>query len=189
MDEKFQSKIRKLFETRLNLENELLKGHSLLLEYIENNSRTTKIDNAVYKCKIALEKAVDVNEQLIRLAGKTENPEKIIAQQDLWLKKVNEMNDKVMHEAQSYKMSLESCHFQHPALQGARDRYKKLGLRHHQARTKQKIQKHEYLKTGLRSLKTLRKVGNMSHISLINLLPIVIRRLFSLCHQVRNGMS
>ena len=66
MDEKFQSKIRKLFEIRLILESELLKGHSLVLEYIENNSRSTKIDNAAYKCKIALEKAVDVNEQLIR---------------------------------------------------------------------------------------------------------------------------
>ena len=49
VDAKFQSKIRKLFETRLNLENELLKGHSLLLEYIENNSRARKNDNAVYK--------------------------------------------------------------------------------------------------------------------------------------------
>ena len=39
MDDKFHSKVRKLFETRLSLENELLKGHSLLLEYIENNSR------------------------------------------------------------------------------------------------------------------------------------------------------
>ena len=120
MDEKFQSNIRKLFETRLNLENELLKGHSLLLEYIENNSRTTKIDNAVYKCKIALEKAVDVNEQLIRLAGKTENPEKIIAQQDLWLKKVTEMNDKVMHEAQSYKMSLEPSSFPAAGITGSK---------------------------------------------------------------------
>ena len=87
----------------------------MLLEYIENNSRTTKINNAVDKNKIALEKAVEVNEQLIRLAGKTGNPEKIIAQQDLWLKKVTEMNDKVMHEAHSYKMSLEICHFQQPA--------------------------------------------------------------------------
>ena len=71
MEEKFESKMRKLFETRLNLENELLKGHSLLLEYIENNSRTTKIDSAVYKCKIALEKVVDVNDQLIREKRKT----------------------------------------------------------------------------------------------------------------------
>ena len=78
MDKKFQSKIRKLFETRLNLENELLKGHSLLLEYIENNSRTTKIDNAVYKCKIALEKNVDVNEQLISLAGKRKTLKKLL---------------------------------------------------------------------------------------------------------------
>ena len=87
MDEKFQSKIRKLFETRVNLENALLKGHSLLLEYIENNSRTTKIDNAVYKCKIALEKAVDVNEQLIRLAEKTENPEKLLLSKIFGLRK------------------------------------------------------------------------------------------------------
>ena len=70
-------------------------------EYIENNSCTTKIDNAVYKCKIALEKAVDVNAQLIKLAGKTENPEKVIAQQEHWLKKVTKMNDKEMREAQS----------------------------------------------------------------------------------------
>ena len=89
IDEKFQSKIRKLFETRLNLENELLKGHSLILEYIENNSGTAKTDNAVHKCKIALEKAVDVNEQLVKLLGKTETPEVVIAQQDLWLKKKN----------------------------------------------------------------------------------------------------
>ena len=87
MEEKFQSKIRKLFETRLNLENELLKGHSILLEYIENNSRATKIDNAVYKCKNALEKAVDVNEQLIRLAGKTENPEKLFLSKTFGLRK------------------------------------------------------------------------------------------------------
>ena len=148
MDKKFQNKIRKLFETRLNLENELLKFHLLLLEYIENNNRTAKIDNAVHRCELAFEKAVDVNEQLIRLAG---------------------------------KMSL--CHSQHPALQGARDLYNKLGLRHPQARTNQEIQNHEYLKTGLRSLISLRKVENVSHISLINLLPFVIHRLFTLCHQ------
>ena len=120
MDKNSQSKIRKLFETRLNLENELLKGHSLILEYIEKNSRTTKIDNAVYKCKIALEKAVDVNEQFIRLAGKTEYPEKIIAQQDLKLKKVTEMNDKVMHEAQSYLMSLEPSSFPAAGITGSK---------------------------------------------------------------------
>ena len=70
MGKKFQNYIRKLFQTRLNLENELLKCHSLLLEYIENNNRTAKLDYAIYKRKIASEKAVDVNEQSIMLAGK-----------------------------------------------------------------------------------------------------------------------
>ena len=97
-----------------------LKSHSLLLEYIENNNRTTKINNAANKCKFALEKAVDVNEQLIRLAGKTENPEKIVAQLDLWLKKVTEMNDKVIHEAQSYKMSLEPSSFPAAGIAGSK---------------------------------------------------------------------
>ena len=112
--------IRKLYETRLNLENELLKSHSSLLEYIENISRTTKNDNAVYKCKKALEKAVDVKEQLIRLAGRTENPEKVIAHQDFWLRKVTEMNDKVMHEAQSYKMNLEPSFFSAAEITGSK---------------------------------------------------------------------
>ena len=60
----------------------------------------------LYNCKIALEKAVEVNEQSIKLAGKTEQPEKIIAQQELLLRKITEINDKVLHEAQSYKWSL-----------------------------------------------------------------------------------
>ena len=120
LDEKFQSNLRKFFQIRLNVENELLKGHSLLLEYIEFKSRTTKIDNAVYKFKIALEKSVDVNEQLIRLAGTTENPEKLITQQYLWLKKVTEINDKVMREAQSYKMSLEPSSFPAPIITGSK---------------------------------------------------------------------
>ena len=85
MDEKFQSKIRKLFETRL--ENQLPKGHSLLLEYIENDSRTTKVDNVVYKCTIALEKAVDVNEQLIGLMEKRRTLKKLLLSKTVGIRK------------------------------------------------------------------------------------------------------
>ena len=155
MDEKFQSKIRKLFETRLNLENELLKRHSLLLEYIENNSRTTKIDHAVYKCKIALEKAVEVNEQLIRLAGKTENPEKIIAQQDLWHKKVTEKNDKTMHEAQSYKMSLEASSFLAAGITGSKGSLQ-------QTRSETSSRSHKTRDSEARVSENRSKVSNMS---------------------------
>ena len=143
VDIKFQNKIRKLFETRLKLESELLKVHSVILEYIENNSRTAKIDNAVYNCPIALEKAVDVNEQLIRLAKKTEKPEKNIAQQDLWLEKVTEINDKVMHEAQSYKMSLELLSFLAAGITRSKRSLEKTRSETSSCSRKQKIQKHE----------------------------------------------
>ena len=84
------------------------------------------------------------------------------------------MNNEVIHEAQSFKMRLEPSSLPTPGITGAGGLYKKLGLRHSHARTKQEIQKHEYLKTGLRSLISLRKVENMSHISLPNLLPLII---------------
>ena len=77
-DKNFQNEIRKLFENHQNLENALLIGHSLLLEYIEHNIRTAKIDNSDYKCKIALEKAFDVNEQLIRLKQKRKTLKKLL---------------------------------------------------------------------------------------------------------------
>ena len=64
-----------------------------------------------------------------------DNPEKIIAPEDLWLKKVTEMSDEGMHEAQSYKMSQNLRHFQQSGLQGASVLYKKLCLRHSHART------------------------------------------------------
>ena len=190
MDEKIQSKIGKLFGTRLNLENELLKGHSLLLEYIENNSRTAKIDNAVHKCKIALEKAVDVNEQIIRLAGKTENPEKIIAQEDLWLKKVTEMNDKIMHEAQSYKMSLEPLSFSAAGITGSKGSFKQtrseIFSSSHKTRDSEARVSENWFKISNKS-KDTRKLD--SHKSDKSASTLHTSRLFALCHQVRNGMS
>ena len=42
MEVKFQKKIKKLFEKRSNLENELYKCHEIILEYIEGQSRCSK---------------------------------------------------------------------------------------------------------------------------------------------------
>ena len=92
------------------------------------------------------------------------------------------MNDKVMHEAQSYKMSLEPSSFPAPGVTGARDLYNKVVLRHPHARTKREIQKHEYLKTSLRSPISQRIVESLTRISLINMFLLVIRRLFALCY-------
>ena len=137
-----------------------------------------------------MEKAFDLNEQLINSLGKKPR-KKILNSKSLAyeLKNVTEMNDKVMHEAQSYKMSLEASSVQSIALERARSLHKKLCHIHPHHRTKQEIQKNEYLKTDLRSLISLRKVENMNHISLKNLLQVVIRRLFIPFRHVRNGVG
>ena len=41
MEIKFQKKVKKLFEKRSNLENELYKCHEIILEYIESQSRSS----------------------------------------------------------------------------------------------------------------------------------------------------
>ena len=143
----------------------------------------------LYNSKIALEKAVDVNEQLIRLTGKTENPEKIIAQQDLWLKKVTEMNNKVMHEAQSYKMNLEPSSVPAASITGSKGSLQQTRSETSSRSHKTRDSEARVSENRSRSLIILRIVESLTHISLINLLPLVIRRLFALCHQVRNGMS
>ena len=98
-------------------------------------------------------------------------------------KNVTEMNDKVMHEAQSYKMSLEASSVHSIALGRARGLRKKLCLMHPHHRSKQEIQKHEHLKIDLRCLISLRKVENMNQISLVSLLALVILPLVIRCEK------
>ena len=51
--------------------------------YLSTLRKIVAPQNAVYKCKIASEKTVDVSEQLNKLAGKTENPEKYCSARSL----------------------------------------------------------------------------------------------------------
>ena len=99
------------------------------------------------------------------------------------------MNDKVRHEFQSYKMSLEASSVQSFALERAKGSSQEIRSETSSRLHKTRDSEARVSETDLKSLISLRKVENMNHISLVNLLPLVIRRLFSLCSQVKNGMS
>ena len=103
MEVKFQKKIKKLFEKRSNLENELYKCHEKILEYIESQNRCSKIDTYIEKCRNYIEKAVEINNALIDMAAKSANPDELIPAQDMWLHKLTQSNDKVLQEAITYK--------------------------------------------------------------------------------------
>ena len=108
MEVKFQKKIKKLFEKRSNLENELYKCHKIILEYIESQSRCSKLETYIEKCRNYLEQAVEVNNELIDMAAKSANPDNLIPAQDMWLHKLAQSNYKVLQEAITYKTSFES---------------------------------------------------------------------------------
>ena len=108
MEDKFQNKIKKLFEKRSNLENELYKCQEIILEYIESQSRCSKIDTYIEKCMNYIEQAVEISTELIDMAAKSANPDELIPAQDMWLHKLTQSNDKVLQEAINYKTSFEA---------------------------------------------------------------------------------
>ena len=108
MEVKFQKKIKNLFEKRSNLGNELYKCHEIILEYIESQSRCSKIDTYIEKCRNYIEQAVEINTELIDMAAKSANPDELIPAQDMWLHKLTQSNDKVLQEAITYKTSFEA---------------------------------------------------------------------------------
>ena len=108
MEVKFQKKIKKLFEKRSNLKNELYKCHEIILEYIESQCRCSKIDTYIEKCRNYIEQAVEINTELIDMAAKSANPDELIPAQDMWLHKLTQSNDKVLQEAITYKTSFEA---------------------------------------------------------------------------------
>ena len=108
MEVKFREKIKKLFHKRSNLENELYKRHEKFFEYIESQSRCSKIDPYIEKCRNYIEQAVEINTELIDMAAKSANPDELIPAQNMWLHKLTQSNDKLLQEAITYKTSFEA---------------------------------------------------------------------------------
>ena len=108
MEVKFQKKIKKMFEKRSNLEKELYKCLEKILEYIDSQSRCSKIDTYFEKRRNYIEQAVEVNNELTDMAAKSAKPDDLIPAQDMWLHKLTQSNDKVYQEAITYKTSFEA---------------------------------------------------------------------------------
>ena len=78
------------------------------MEYIESQSRCSKIVTFIEKCRNYIEQAVEVKNELIDMAKKSANSDELIPAQDMWLHKLTQSNDKVLQEAITYKTSFEA---------------------------------------------------------------------------------
>ena len=64
------------------------------LEYIESQSRCSKNDTYIEKYRSYIEKAVELNNELIDMAAKSANPDELIPAQVMWFHKLTQSNYK-----------------------------------------------------------------------------------------------
>ena len=98
--EAFPSELKLLRAGKVNTRNSRIAKYSpfieIILEYIENQSRCSKIDTDIEKCKKYIEQAVEIKNGLIDMAAKSANPDKLIPAQDMWLHKLTQSNNKFL---------------------------------------------------------------------------------------------
>ena len=97
-----QDKLKKLFNTRSNLESELCNIHWNITDAIDRQNRRVKVERLVSKLKDVFSKLVEKNEELFDLASKAENPDSIYPVLEQWLDDVTKNKDKFLLAARSY---------------------------------------------------------------------------------------
>ena len=80
-----QKKLKKLFNTRSNLESELCNIHKDITDAIDRQDRRVKVGRLVSKLKDVFSKLVQKNEVLFDLASKAENPDSLYPVLEQWL--------------------------------------------------------------------------------------------------------
>ena len=99
---KQQEKLKKLFNSRSNLESELRNIHKDITDAIDRQDRRVKVDRLVSKLKDVFSKLVEKNEELFDLASKAEKPDSIYPDLEQWLDDETKNNDKFLLATRSY---------------------------------------------------------------------------------------
>ena len=75
--------------------------HEIILEYVESQSQSSKTDNNFAKCQSFIEEAVEINQEQITVAVKSEEPDKLKPAQDIWIHRLTHTHDKALQEVTS----------------------------------------------------------------------------------------
>ena len=88
-----QAQIAKLIDTRKCLERQLIKVHLSIENDISDKDRSAKVKFHISKCKEVVEEVYIKCDQLLKLAPKTDDPEKLKKQLEEWLDELVTKND------------------------------------------------------------------------------------------------
>ena len=124
MDEKLQ----KLYASRTKLQKELKTCHELIDEAIDRKDRRMKVEKLVNDSKSTFQAAFEKNEDLLKLAAKTENPTDLTRVLEEWSEGLIALNDEYLSKARAYINSVgetEEGGSRHSDLQGTTKRSSK----------------------------------------------------------------
>ena len=101
-----EEKLQKLYASRTKLQKELKICHELIDEAIDRKDRRVKVEKLVNDSKSTVQAAFEKNEDLLKLAAKTENPTDLTRILDEWSEGLIALNDEYLSKARAYINSI-----------------------------------------------------------------------------------
>ena len=95
-------KVSKLFEARSKLEGQLKKAQLDIEEAIWKRDRKVRVEKAVATCQECFDAAIAKNDELLQLAKKTEEKEKLTNELVDWVDTVTRHNHIYLEDARKY---------------------------------------------------------------------------------------
>ena len=123
-----EEKLEKLYASRTKLQKELKICHELIDEAIARKDRRVKVEKLVNDSKSTFQAAFEKNEDLLKLAAKTENPTDLTRILEEWSEGLIALNDEYLSKARAYINSIsetEEGEFRHSDSQGTAKRSSK----------------------------------------------------------------
>ena len=105
MTEQTELKYRRLMNGRKSPENELSVVHSRITGSLEGPIRKTKINALIDSCKIILENALAINDELVILANTTDKLSKLLTELAAWWDRIVKINDEVTGKVRAHMES------------------------------------------------------------------------------------
>ena len=96
-----EEKLQKLYASRTKLQKELKICHELIDEAIDRKDRRVKVEKLVNNSKSTFQAAFEKNEDLLKLAAKTENPTDLTRILEEWSEGLIALNDEYLSKARA----------------------------------------------------------------------------------------
>ena len=97
-----QAQVAKLIDARNSLEQQLIKVHQAIEDSITANERGARVESHISKCHQLVDDIYRKNDFILKLAQKTDDPDKSKKELEDWLDEFAARNDHFLDNAQQY---------------------------------------------------------------------------------------